>query len=115
MEQPKRLELTAEELAKVQRSRQSREPLNVAPEELFIAEFGYYYGWGGVQAILNNDIDMATASGLLRGAQKVWYNKVVEQSYATYTSNVAGQSGKKGNQIMKKGLAEFIKQSKVEA
>ena len=37
------------------------------------------------------------------------------QSYATYTSNVAGQSGKKGNQIMKKGLAEFIKQSKVEA
>lgn len=114
MEQSKRLELTPEELAKVQRSKQSREPLNIAPEELFVAEFGYYYGWGGVQAILNNEIDMETASGLLRGAQKVWYSKMIDHTNSSYIATVAGQSGKKGGQVMKKGLGEYIKQAKVE-
>lgn len=114
MEQSKRLELTPDELAKVQRARANTEPVKVAPEELFIAEFGYYYGWGGVDAILNNKIDMETASGLLRGAQKVWYSKMIDHTNSTYIATVAGQSGKKGGQVMKKGLGEYIKQAKVE-
>lgn len=111
---PKRLELTPEDLAKVRRAKLKADKLAISPEEAFVAEFGYYFGWEGVLAIENNDIDIKTASKLLRGAQKVWYGKLIEQAYITYTANAAAQSGKKAKQVMRSGLKDFMKEAKVD-
>lgn len=111
---PKRLELTPEELAVVARRKRQNEPVKVSPEELFIAEFGYYYGWEGVVALVNNQVSMTDANTLLTGARKVWNAKMVDVASAVFTASAAAQSGKRAKQIMNKGLKEFIKQAKAD-
>ncbi len=68
---PKYLEISPQDLEKVNKSRSQAEGLKVDAEQLFIAEFGKHYGWSGVMAILNNEIDSETATWLLQGARKV--------------------------------------------
>lgn len=81
---------------------------------MLISEFGYYYGWEGVKAILENEIDLETVTVLLQGSRKVWYSKVIDTAVANRVAFVAAQS-KKGNTVMKKGLEKFIKELKVDA
>lgn len=112
--QPKRLELTPQELERVLRRKRQSEPIKVSPEELMVAEFGYYFGWEAMVAILNNEISLEDAGVLLAGARKVWSAKVVDLASVIYTASAASQSGKKAKSVMNKGLKEFIKQAKAD-
>lgn len=111
---PKRLELTTDELAKISQRKRRDEKIKVSPEELFIAEFGYYYGWNGMLAILNNEITMDDANILLTGARKVWNAHMIDTASIMFTASAAAQSGKKAKQVMSKGLKDFIKQAKAD-
>lgn len=114
LQQPKKvLKLTPEEAAKVARTRKRHEKRSIDPEDLFIAEFGYYFGWEGIQAIrIDRTLSLADAKALLDGARKVWYQKIIDTAVATYTANAASQS-KKPKSVLNKGLAGFIKEAKL--
>lgn len=110
----KRLELTPEELERVLKRKRQDEKTRVSPEELFIAEFGYYYGWDAMLAILSNDISMQDANVLINGARKVWNRQMIDMASIMFTSGTAARSGKKSTQVMNKGLKEFYKRAKVD-
>ena len=108
-----KLTLTPEELEKVSKAKARHKGAEVDSNWLFVAEFGYYYGWQGVQAILNNEITMDQANVLMQGAIKVWYGKLVQQAETTHIAMVASRS-KKGKEILKKGLENFRKNMKAD-
>lgn len=105
---PKPLELTPQELAKVQRTRARSEVSKLEPEWEIVAEFGYYYGWEAIAAILNNEISFEIVERLLRGARRVRYGKVIDYAVATEVA-VASAHSKKPRVNMKKGLNHFMK------
>lgn len=111
---PRRLELTEEELNRVLKRKKKDEDSKVPPEELFMAEFGYYYGWGGVTSLINNELSLDDANVLLNGARKVWNAKMVDLASIIFTAAAASQSGKKAAQVMRTGLKEFVKQAKAD-
>lgn len=111
---PPEIKISEADKARILKSRQSRQGIQVDPETLFIAEFGYYYGWGGVDAILNNKITLTDASALLQGAIKVWYGKLAQQGQVQFGANVAAKSGKKGNSVMKKVLKPYENEMKAD-
>lgn len=111
---PNHLQLTAEELARVERARARSEGQHISPEWAFVARFGKFYGWQGVIAILNNEIDLETAIMLMRGAEKVHASDVIDLANASYIAGIASRS-KKGSQVMKKGLDGYIKDARVNA
>lgn len=111
---PKTIDLTPEDEAKVERLKRSKEKTKVSPEELLVAEFGYYYGWQAMLDLLDNKVTLEDAMKLLEGGRKVWNSKMVDQAYAMYIASAAANSGKKSKQILQKGLNEFIKQSKAD-
>lgn len=115
-QKPKRIEFTEQELEQIKARKKRDELKNVAvsPEEVFVAEMGFYYGWDAVKSILNNEIGMEDANILLHGARKVWYRQIIDIASANFTVQAAAQSGKKAQSVMSKGLSDFIKQSKVE-
>lgn len=110
----KKLELTEEELARVARRKQQDEKTKVSPEELFISEFGLYFGWQGVKALMDNEIDMHSATTLVAGVRKVKARDMTDLAMAVFTASAAAQSGKKAQSVLSKGLREFIKQSKAD-
>ena len=114
--QPKPLELTPDELAKVlkRKATAERNKSKVHPEEFIVAEMGYYFGWGAVEAILYDRITLNDAMTLLHGARKVWNGQLLDIASIMYTTNAAAQSGKKAKSIMTKGLKDIIKEAKVD-
>lgn len=116
MQPSKRLELTPDELAKVLQRKRSVEAskVKVSPEDLFVAEFGYYFGWEAMVSLANNEITFDDANVLLAGARKVWNAKLVDMASIMFTASAAAQSGKKAKQVMQKGLDEFMKQAKAD-
>lgn len=107
----KYLELTPEQLEKVASRKRQDEVSKVSPEWRLLSEFGYYYGWEGVEAVMNNDIETGTFNNLLAGARKVWASKLLDMSTVMYTSLVASKS-KKPQNVMSKGLSVFQKEVK---
>lgn len=105
------LQLTPEEQAKVERLKANQEATSVSPEWMFVARFGYFYGYEGIKAIMDNQIDFEIAQTLLRGAEKMEARGVVDTANAVYIANIASRS-KKGSQLLKKGLAGYVKESK---
>lgn len=112
--QSKHLEISPDELARIAKRKRQDEKIKVSPEELFIAEFGYYYGWSAMLAIMNNRITMDDANILLTGARKVWNSHMIDMASITYTASAAARSGKKAKQVMSKGLKDFMKQAKAD-
>lgn len=110
------LELSAEDLAKVQRNRRLREPrVKVNDTWLFIAEFGYYFGWEGIKALrFDKSFSMDEAEMLLKGARKVWASKVYDSATASFIGSASAQA-KKPVQAFKKATSDIIKQTKVDA
>lgn len=106
---PKPLELTPEQLERIRLRKERDEGVKVSPEWRLVAEFGYYFGWSGVEAVMNNDIDIGVFNNLLAGARKVWYGRVLDLSAMTYTS-VGATKTKKPKSFMDKGLAFFRKE-----
>lgn len=94
-EQPaKTLQIRPEDLAKIQNRKAQDEKLKVDAEWLALAEFGNYYGWGGVQAILNNDIDGDTMVMLLQGARKIEARRFYDSAKASFIGGVSANSKK---------------------
>lgn len=97
MEQnPKYLELTPEDLKKVQVSKRRRDSaaVEVDQEWYFVAAFGKHFGWGGVQAIMNNEIDLETANVLMAGAIKVDHKRMYDSARASFMAFGAANSKK---------------------
>lgn len=107
----KYLELTEEQLEKIAERKRRDEASKVTPEWRLVSEFGTYYGWNGVEAVMNNDIDIYTFNDLLNGARKIWAGKMIELSTIIYTS-VGATKSKKPKTVLKKGLTEFTKEAK---
>ena len=114
--QPRQLELTPEDMAKVLKRKRQVEAskIKVPPEELFVAEFGVHFGWEGMVALMNNQITMDDAQSLLAGARKVWDGRLVDMASVIFTANAAVQSGKNAQSVMTKGLDEFVKQARAD-
>lgn len=110
-DKPNQLQLTDEQLARIERSKARREGAKISPEWGFVARFGKFYGWQGVMAILNNEIDLETAIMLMRGADSVRASEVIDFANASYIAGIASRS-KKGSSIMKKGLKNYIQDAK---
>lgn len=90
-----------------------REDTKVSPEIYLTAEFGYYFGWAGIMAILSNQITLDKAYVLLEGARKVWYQKIVEQASANQVSfGTALSKHPKAN--LEKGMRPFVKRSEID-
>lgn len=94
-QQPKYVELSPEEQKRVARTRRKNTDVEIEPEWMFIAEFGYFYGWGGVQAILNNEIPTDVSVTLLEAARRVFYKQNYHQANGTFAATVAAFRTKK--------------------
>lgn len=106
-----KLELTQDELNKVAATRAKNESTKVDENWLFIAEFGYYYGWQGVKAILDNEITMDVANILLAGARKVWAGHLYDHASAAFIGSISAQS-KKPNQTFAKATKNLIREAR---
>jgi hypothetical protein len=103
------LEIKPEDLAKVARNRLKREnALKIDPEQLFIAEFGKHYGWAGVQALLNDEVDMQTAIWLLEGARRIDHRTTFVMAKASFIGAGAARS-KKPVDTFKKSTKDIVK------
>lgn len=80
----------------------------VSNEMYIVAEFGYYFGWGGVAAIRNNEISLAEVNALLEGARKVWYAKVIETG-RSHQISVASAMSNDPNKSFETGMKPFRK------
>lgn len=85
----------------------------ISNEVYIVAEFGYYFGWAGVQAIRNNEITIEEAFGLLEGARKVWYTKLCEQGRMTVTAVAAPLAAKGANKVYNDGMKGFVERARI--
>lgn len=112
-QKPPRLTLTKEELDKVTANRLRNESIKVDENWLFVAEFGIYFGWAGVQAVRNNEITMQEANMLLGGARKVSSKQLYDNAYASLIGAGSAQS-KKPNEVFKKATRDIVKHAKAD-
>lgn len=84
----------------------------VSSEVYIVSEFGYYFGWAGIEAIRKNEITLEEAYALLEGARKVWYTKLLEESRSRSTS-VGAVLSKNGNKVYKDGMKPFMDAAKI--
>ena len=102
MNNPNYLKISPEELSRMERIRDAHEKSNQVDEEwCFVASFGKHFGWGGVQAILNNEIDLETANSLMLGAQKVEYTKMYNLAQANFIGTGSVNSKNPGSTFSK--------------
>lgn len=107
------LQFTAEEEAKVKqlRARQDEKTIKIDPEQYTLAEFGIYYGWSGIKAVLNNEIDGETMAYLIAGGRKVHSRMVYDQSLASFIG-AASSKGKKPVTLFNKLTKNILKNSR---
>lgn len=109
----KRLELSPEDLAKVQRARARDNKIKISSTWLYLAEFGYYFGWQGVQAIRNNELTIEEADMLLVGARKIWRGHTYDNASAVFIGAGSANS-KKPKQTFVKATRELLKSTKAD-
>lgn len=91
--QYKRLEIRPEHQEWLEKRReQAQQEIKVEPEQFFIAKFGKHFGWPGVMAILNNEIDGQTAAYLMAGADKVDLQAQYKQAESMYIGSGSTKS-----------------------
>lgn len=110
---PKYLELSPEDLEKVNRNRSKRESTEIDEEQLFIAEFGKHYGYEGIRAILNNEIDSETAVWLLLAGRKLDHMSQFKAAQAAFIGAAASKA-KKPSSAFKKATEKFLKLAKAD-
>lgn len=115
MAQPpkKYLELSDEDLQKVSRNRSKKEEAAIDEQQLFIAEFGKHYGWAAVMAILNNEIDIETATWLTLAARKVDARTTYDTAQAVLIGSGSAQS-KTPSVTFKKATGDLKRQMKAD-
>lgn len=100
---------------------------SVSPEIYIISEFGYYFGWAGIEAIKRGYIESRNDKGeirktpftleevmvLLEGARKVWYSKLIETGHTNLVANGAAQAKSPGASF-NKGVEPFRQRADLE-
>jgi hypothetical protein len=110
----RRLQLTQEEIKAVSKARSRNESTKVEQEWLFVAEFGLYFGWQGVEAVMNdNDLTPEKMNKLLAAARKVQAGHLYDQASVTFYGALSAQSKKPGL-TFKKLTKDMLKQSKAD-
>lgn len=108
----KKLELSEDDLRKVRlaKARDASHKLEISDEWLTISEFGVYYGYDGVRAILRNEITLDKVRILITGAKKLearlLYNQAKNNFYAfraTNTKKPTDQFNKDTKSLREKG------------
>ena len=103
-----------------------RKSHKISPVSFLISEFGYYYGWGAIEAVKrgyimgsddNGDeykipLNMEEVAELVEGARKVWYGKVVDSSRGSQIA-VGSVLSKNPNSTFDKGMKPFVKGAKL--
>lgn len=74
--------------AKSSATRRQKRSKPLSREWFFLGEFGYYFGFEGVRAVLENYIDTTQAEKLLEGARKVHASHMIDLSYATRVATI---------------------------
>jgi hypothetical protein len=107
----KTLQISPEDLAKIQERKANDEKLKVDPEWLALAEFGYYYGWDAIQAVLSNEIDGETLVMLLQGARKLEARRFYDNAKASFIGGASANSKKPSQTFTKavKGIEKSMK------
>jgi hypothetical protein len=110
----KPLGLTDEELKQAAAAKQRYEgqQIPVDPEWYFIAKFGKHYGWDGIMAILNNEINMETATMLYVAAEKVEAGGMLANAQASFIG-AAAANGKNPSKSFRTMTAHLRRASKV--
>lgn len=108
-----RLEVSPEDLVKVRRARARNEKTKINSSWLFLAEFGYYFGYEGIKAIKDNDLTMEEADMLLGGARKVWSGQLYDNASATLIATASAHS-KKPSATFKKATSALSRMSKAD-
>lgn len=99
---------------------------SISPEIYMVAEFGYYFGWEGIEAIKRGYIQKLNDKGdvvnepfvldevivLLEAARKVWYTKLVENANSTLIATHSSHT-KSPSDSFKKGMKDFRERSKL--
>lgn len=110
---PKNPELSKEDLEKIERLRKRTTGVEVDEFWYFIGEFGYYYGYDGISAILDNKITLDAARTMLQAAIKVRHGIMVEQTSLLYNALIASNS-KRGKSIINSALSPYKSSAKVD-
>lgn len=110
----KYLKVSDEELAKLAKYKadKSGQSVEVDPEWLEISEFGGYYGYAGVEAILSNKIDRDVVQMLIAGQRKVIAGQMADIAYAMFIGSVSSRQ-KRPSGVFKKAVKVFIDRMKV--
>lgn len=95
-------ELSPEDLEKVNRLKgETTDSVPVTPEMYFYGQFGYYFGWEGLQALRKGDITLDEANKLLVSVEKVYYKKLYEQSLGNFYASKDGKTFNSGMKAFK--------------
>lgn len=96
MSHKKYLEINPEDLAKVQatRLRHEESKVEIDREWYFVAAFGKHFGWGGIRAILDNEIDLDTANVLMSAASKIDMGHMYDDARSSFIAFGAVNSKK---------------------
>ena len=103
-----------------------RKDHKISPVSFLVAEFGYYYGWGAVEAVKREYIlgkhddgsmhkiplTLEEVSEYVEAARKVWYGKVVDSSRGSQIA-VGSVLSKNPNSTFDKGMKPFVKGAKL--
>jgi len=106
--EPRSLDISSEDLAKIQSARGLAERATVDPEWRAIGELGVHYGWQAVEAVLANTITGEEMTQLLLAARAVNKDKSKAMAQATFIATISGQSKKPG-ETFKKLMRETYK------
>lgn len=103
-----------------------RKDHKISPISFLVAEFGYYYGWGAVEAVKRGYIigrhddgslhkiplTLEEVAEYVESARKVWYGKVVDSSRGTQIATGSVLS-KNPASAFNKGIKPFVKGAKL--
>ena len=88
-------------------------PIEVGVEGFMLAEFGYYFGWSAIMAVKNNEISLEEMNELVRGATKVWTEKVYDVSLGVMVANSAPYNKNNSIKAFNDGLQFVTERVKV--
>ena len=111
--QAKKLVISPEDLAKVEKLKSEQEKYKVDEYWYSLAELGYFYGWGAIQSVLNNDIDGETMMMLLFGARKLEARAMYANSKANFIGSATANS-KNPVQAFNKATSDISKTAKAD-
>ena len=85
--------------------------VDISPEVYILSEFGYFYGWGAVEAALNNEITLEAALALVDGAKKVHYTRLIDDAHAQVVA-IQSAHADKPSEAFSQGMKPFTERAK---